>query len=123
MWTIDPNNMENLLFGLAFSSLHNATLEYDDNSFAERMMKSTAEDDNMTVDELKEELSEGLENMLQSKGNQFIANTIETLQNFIKNPDDIVMSATPSTPISIGSLGMYRNNPSKIIEELNLKVE
>lgn len=121
--TIDPNNMESMMYGVMFSSLSNASIKFEDDSFVERLMQKTAEEEGVSVADLKKEMIEGMEQMMQSEDNNFVKSTFQAVKNFINKPDKISISASPSAPVNLGSLGMYRNNPAKIIEELKLEIE
>lgn len=105
------------LFGAEFI---NAKVTYEDDSFVERILKSGAESQDITLEEAKEALIEDLESQAESEA--LPANFVAEMKEFINNPDSFSMTFSPEQPVPFSSF-LELNTPEEIVDRLNISFE
>ena len=105
------------LFGAEFI---NAKITYEDDSFVERILKSGAEAEGITLEEAKEALIADLE--AEADGDALPANFVAEMKDFINNPDSFSMTFSPEQPVPFSSF-LELNTPEAVVDRLNVSFE
>ena len=105
------------LFGAEFI---NAKITYEDDSFVERILKSGAEAEGITLEEAKEALIADLE--AEADGDALPENFVAEMKDFINNPDSFSMTFSPEQPVPFSSF-LELSTPEAVVDRLNVSFE
>ena len=97
-------------------------LAYVDDSLLERVLKQEAAEKGVDVPTFKTTLADQSEAFLQKKQLPHTASIMTALKQFIENPRQLSISATPATPVSLGEIGSA-GSPEAVAKLLNLQVK
>ena len=118
---IEQTNILALLFGYPQILLHQATLNYKDNSLVPRLFESGAKKNGQGLSDFKLEIMQKIDQMISKKGDEFAAETLRAIRGFIDDPKKIGISASPQKPVPIGLIQGLKDFQS-ISKLLNLKI-
>lgn len=126
----DPKQPLTLLFSYPNYQLNSAEFTYTDQSLVNRMMKQEAENSAISVEELKQRLSDKINAMLaadletsneMSDAEVNVAkNAAEAFIKFINDPQSITISINPEQAVTLGEITQAQNDPAKLIALLNM---
>ena len=126
----DPKQPLTLLFSYPNYQLNSAEFTYTDQSLVNRMMKQEAENSAISVEELKQRLSDKINAMLaadletsneMSDAEVNVAkNAAEAFIKFINDPQSITISINPEQAVTLGEITQAQNDPAKLITLLNM---
>lgn len=100
------------------------SLEYEDDSFMERMAKLSAQDANKSVEAYKDErLKKAKAELSAAKAasQEYETALNEAMLNFLEDPQSFELSIDPKEPISLSILNQLKSR-NEILKTLNLKV-
>ena len=127
----DPEQPVALLFAYPNFQLNAAEFTYTDNSFIERLLKQEAQMSGMTVEELKQRISDKINALLaadiENKNNELsdeqiklASNATEAFIKFINDPKSITISVNPEQAVTLGEVTQTQHDPAKLIALLNM---
>ncbi|MFT5809003.1 MAG: hypothetical protein ACI9LG_003333 [Moritella dasanensis] len=127
----DPKQPVSLLFAYPNFQLNAAEFTYTDASFVERLFKQEAQSSDMTVEELKQDMSDKISALLaadiENKNNELSDEQIkvasgatEAFIKFINDPQSLTISVNPEKAITLGEITQTQNDPAKLIALLNM---
>ena len=126
----DPKQPLTLLFSYPNYQLNSAELTYTDQSLVNRIMKQEAENSAISVEELKQRLSDKINAMLAadletsnktSDAELNVAkNAAEAFIKFINDPQSITISINPEQAVTLGEITQTQHDPAKLITLLNM---
>lgn len=127
----DPKQPISVLFSYPNYQLNAAEFTYTDNSFVERLLKQEAQNSDMSVEELKQRISDKVNALLaadiENKNQQLSDSEIEVAKNateafikFINKPESITISINPEKTVTLGEITQTQNDPAKLIALLNM---
>ena len=102
-------------------NVQSASFIYDDDSFFERTVKAAATQERMKPSDIIAEAAAKIDIELAKAKNDFSRQVLMTLQQFIKDPKIISISAHPVEPVSIGTI-QATDDPHDLLKLLNVKV-
>lgn len=129
--TLEDVHLDNpmmVMMGMQKLKLKSGKLTFKDDSLLERNLKMAAKQKGKDVDEIVDEGVAILERDIaaaEKRGDDFSADAMEEVIAFLRDPDEISITASPEHPVSIDTmmrLGMQQD-PSHLIKQLNLRVE
>jgi len=106
-------------------TLHAAEINYQDNSFVEKLLESMAAESNQNVEQFKAQLTAGLAENAQffiSSDNPTAMAALEEAMAFINNPKGFTISANPQNPLLVSEL-TSASDPQTWMMMLNLEIE
>jgi hypothetical protein len=106
-------------------TLHAAEINYQDNSFVEKLLESMAAESNQDVEQFKAQLTAGLAENAQffiSPDNPTAMAALEEAMAFINNPKGFTISANPQKPLLVSEL-TSASDPQTWMTMLNLEIE
>ena len=126
----DPKQPLTLLFSYPNYQLNSAEFTYTDQSLVNRMMKQEAENSAISVEELKQRLSDKINAMLAADletSNEMsdvevnvAKNAAEAFIKFINDPQSITISINPEQAVTLGEITQAQHDPAKLITLLNM---
>ncbi|SQD77006.1 hypothetical protein [Moritella yayanosii] len=126
----DPKQPLTLLFSYPNYQLNSAEFTYTDQSLVKRMMKQEAENSAISVEELKQRLSDKINAMLAadletshelSDAEVNVAkNAAAAFIKFINDPQSITISINPEQAVTLGEITQAQHDPAKLIALLNM---
>lgn len=126
----DPKQPITLLFSYPNYQLNAAEFTYTDNSFVERLLKQEAQRSDISVEELKQRLSDKINAMLAADLETSNAlsdvevnvakNATEAFIKFINDPQSITISLNPEQTVTFGEITQAQHDPAKLIALLNM---
>ncbi|MGC3833617.1 hypothetical protein [Moritella viscosa] len=127
----DPKQPISLLFSYPNYQLNTATFTYTDQSFIQRLLKQEAQTSDISVEELKQRVSDKVNNLLaadlENKNNELsdaeiklAKNAAATFVKFINDPKSITISVNPEQAVTLGEITQTQNDPAKLIALLNM---
>ena len=114
--TPDQAMVDNFPFSLFGAEFVGAKIQYSDDSFFEKIMEQTAEEQGISVKEAKEEAIEGLE----AGADELPADFIKEMKNFINDPETFTITFDPDSPVPLSNLMGAVESPEAIVELLNI---
>lgn len=118
---IEQKNILALLFGYPQILLHQATLNYKDNSLVPRLLESGAKKNGKGLKDFKLEIIQKIDHMISKEGDEFSAEILRAIRGFIDDPKKIGISVSPQKPVPIGLIQGLKDFQS-IGKLLNLKI-
>ncbi|MDX2322020.1 MAG: hypothetical protein QNK26_15650 [Moritella sp.] len=127
----DPEQPVALLFAYPNFQLNAAEFTYTDNSFVERLFKQEAQTSDISVEELKQRISDQINTLLaadiENENNKLsdeqiklAGNATEAFIKFINDPKSITISVNPEQAVTLGEITQQQNDPAKLISLLNM---
>ncbi|PKH06737.1 hypothetical protein [Moritella sp. Urea-trap-13] len=127
----DPQQPVSLLFAYPNFQLNAAEFTYTDKSFVERLFKQEAQSSDISVEELKQHMSDKISALLaadiENKNNELSEEQIklassatEAFIKFINDPKSITISVNPEQAVTLGEITQTQNDPAKLISLLNM---
>ncbi len=115
----NPQAAQQALATLAFTS---ARLDIDNQAFIQSVMRKTAEEEQKSVDDVRDEILVGVSMAVQSLGDPATAEMIENaITSFLKNPRKLTVEAAPEQPLPLTQImGLAAVAPQAIISQINL---
>jgi len=99
------NNINNTILGL---QIKEAKLEFKDDSYMNRLLKSYANESNMSLSAFRTKLIADIKQDFDDKKIKINASSVENIQAFVKKPEEIILTLYPFRPVGIGSLKHYK---------------
>jgi len=122
----DINLAPEAIIGIFFTfpqiMLHNAKVEYKDDSLFERFLKLTADKEHINVTDFKNFIITKIKQDIKQENDTFIRTVLSKIENFIEDPDELSITAYPASPVSISSI-LSVNSPKDCIKMLNLQIQ
>lgn len=118
---IEQKNILALLFGYPQILLHQATLNYKDNSLVPRLFELGAKKNGKGLNDFKLEIIQKIDHMISKEGDEFSAETLRAIRGFIDDPKKIGISVSPQKPVPIGLIQGLKDFQS-ISKLLNIKI-
>ena len=126
----DPKQPLTLLFSYPNYQLNSAELTYTDQSLVNRIMKQEAENSAISVEELKQRLSDKINailaadletsNKMSDAELNVAKNAAEAFIKFINDPQSITISINPEQAVTLGEITQTQHDPAKLITLLNM---
>ena len=104
---ITPDNILSYLMDPSSITVESAELAYADASFVQRSLEQAAKDQGVSPDEVRTEALAAMEEIVseaRSAGSERGIAVMQALQEFIKAPGGIRITANPPQPVTVGSL-------------------
>lgn len=120
--SLEPEKIVGLLFSFPQIIFHEAKVEYDDDSLAERLMKLGAEKQQVNVEDFKKSLIQDVEKEIAKEKDDFTKKALSEINKFLEDPEKFSVSASPSKPQPFGKI-MRTNKPQDIIKLLNIQIK
>jgi len=99
------NNIDKAALGFRIKE---AKMEFIDESYIERIIKSYAKDDKMTLSAFRKKLIGDIKQDFADKEMKLSDSSIKNILNFVKKPEKIVLTMYPYRPVGIESLKHYK---------------
>ncbi len=119
---LDKDNLGSLLFSWPWILVSDLQIGYEDDSFLPRVMEYAAKQEGMSWEELRRELTSGIEREVRVADSEFARDSLERLREFAEDPKRISISASPEDPQSVGKI-MRIQRLEDLIELLNVRVK
>ncbi|QUM76325.1 hypothetical protein HWV00_08890 [Moritella sp. 24] len=127
----DPKQPVSLLFSYPNYQLNAAKFTYTDESFIKRLIEQEAQTSDISVEELKQRISdkitvmldadlENANNELSDAEIKLAKNAAETFIKFINDPKSITVSINPEEAVTLGEITQNQADPAKLIALLNM---
>lgn len=120
--SLDPDEIAGLLFNFQQIIFHEAKIKYEDDSLAERIIKLGAKEQQTNVKDFKKSLIQEVEKEIEKEKDDFTKKAFSEIQEFIKDPEEFTISASPSQPYPLGRI-MRLDNPKDIFKLLNIQIK
>jgi hypothetical protein len=120
--SLEPEEIAGLLFSFPQLIFHEATIKYNDDSLAERLMELSAERKQVSVEDFRRSLIQDIENEIAKEKDDFTKKVLSEIKKFLESPDKFSISASPSKPQSFGRI-MRTNKPQEVIKLLNIQIK
>jgi len=120
--SLEPEEIAGLIFGFPQVIFHEAKIEYDDDSLAERLMKFGAKEQKVSTDDFRKTLIKNVETEISKEKDEFAQKALSEIKEFLADPDELSISASPSKPQPIGRI-MRTNDPKDMIKLLNIHIK
>lgn len=120
--SLASEEMAGLLFAFPQIIFHEAKIEYDDDSLAERLMKLGAREEHVTLEEFKTYLIDEIDAEIKNEQDDFTQKALKQIKSFLEDPKQLSISASPEKPYSFGSI-MRTDTPKDIIKLLNIHIK
>ena len=120
--SLEPEEIAGLLFTFPQVIFHEAKIEYDDDSLADRLMKLGAKEQQVSLEDFKKSLIENIETEISKEKDDFTKKALSEIKEFLEDPKKFSISATPSKPYPFGRI-MRTNDPKDVIKLLNIHIK
>ncbi|MBD3307204.1 hypothetical protein GF339_12305 [candidate division KSB3 bacterium] len=80
-----------------------------------------AEQEGKTVDEVIDDMTKEIDDMIAREANAFTRDALEALKRFVRDPDEIRIVVDPDAPVPLGRLQGV--DPLRLPEILNIQVK
>jgi hypothetical protein len=120
--SLEPEEIAGLLFTFPQVIFHDAKIEYDDDSLAERLMKLGAKERQISFEDLKKSLIEDVETEIAKEEDDFTKKALSEIKAFLEDPKEFSISASPEKPYSFGRI-MSTGGPKDVIKLLNIQIK
>lgn len=118
----DPDEMLGLLFTYPQLLIHDAKIDYRDDSLIQRTLQYSARKNGIQVKELKEQLFEMLQAEIDNEKDKFTKNALKAVKKFIEKPEKFSISVSPSKPTPVGRI-FSAKDPNDLIEMLDIQIK
>lgn len=120
--SLEPKEIAGLLFTFPQVLFHEAKIEYDDDSLAERLMKLGAKEQQVTLEDFKKSLIKNVETKIVKEKDDFTKKALIEIKEFLEDPEEFSISASPPKPYPFGRI-MRTNDPKDVIKLLNIHIK
>lgn len=129
--TLEDVHLDNpmmLMMGMQKLKLKSGKITFRNDSLIERNLAAVAKEQGKDVDDLVDEGVAALKQQIavaEQRDDKFSAEALEEVMDFLRDPDEISITANPENPVTIDTmmrLGMQQD-PGHLIKQLNLRVE
>jgi len=111
-----------LLFTFPQVIFHEAKIQYEDDSLAERLMKLEAKERQTNVKDFKKSLIQEITKDIEKEKDDFTKKALSEIKEFLEDPEEFSISASPSKPYPFGRI-MRVDDPKDIVKLLNIKIK
>lgn len=118
----DPERPATLLLTYPRLLLKRADLAYTDDSLVERLLKQEAARRGSDVAAVKQALIKDARDAMPQEQSPLLAGALTAFAQFIENPHQLSISATPPVAVPLGDLGRA-GSPEAMAKALNLQVK
>ncbi|MEE4359679.1 MAG: peptidoglycan-binding protein [Desulfococcaceae bacterium] len=101
---LSPENFMGILFTFPQIILHKAEIVYKDDSLAERYFALEAKEKDMDTDKFKSLMIQEIEKEIEKEKNDFARNLLVKIKDFVNDPEEFSISATPESPSPLGQI-------------------
>lgn len=102
------------------AKIKEASIEFDDDSYIERLFKVFAEQHNTDVDTYRASLLEGMQGEFDARELKLNPDTVSNLKKFLAEPGKLIVTMYPFNPVGIESIKHYK--PGDVPMLLNLQI-
>ena len=120
--SLEPEEIDGLLINFQQILFHEAKIEYEDDSLAERLMKLGAKEQQVTLEDFKKSLIENVEKEIAKEKDDFTRKALNEIKAFIEDPESLSISLAPEKPYPFGRI-MRVNDPKYIAKLLNIQIK
>ena len=120
--SLEQEAIAGLLFSFRQIIFHEAKIEYNDDSLAERLIKLGAKEQQVSAEDFRKTLIKNVETEIAKEKDEFAQKALSEVKEFLADPDEISISASPSKPQPLGRI-MRTNDPKDIINLLNIHIK
>lgn len=120
--SLEPEKIAGLLFTFPQVIFHEARIEYNDDTLAERLMKLGAKEQQVPLEDFKKSLIKKVETEIANEKDEFTQKALNEIKRFLTDPDELSISASPSKPLPLGRI-MRTNDPKDVIKLLNIHIK
>jgi hypothetical protein len=120
--SLEPEEVAGLLFAFPQVIFHEAKIEYDDDSLAERLMKLGAKEQQIAFEDFKKSLIENVETEIAKEKDDFTKKALSEIKAFLEDPEEFSISASPSKPYPFGRI-MRTDDPKDVVKLLNIHIK
>jgi hypothetical protein len=110
------------LFTIPHIMLHEAQIQYEDDSLAERLIQLGARRRRTSAEEFKGTVMDEVEKAIEREKDDFTKKALVEIKKFIQDPHKFSIWASPSKPQPLGRL-MRVSDPKDIIKLLNIRIQ
>ncbi len=120
--SFEPEEIAGLLLTFPQVIFHEAKIEYDDDSLAERLMKLGAKEKKVALEDFKKSLIENVETEIAKEKDNFTKKALSEIKAFLEDPEEFSISASPSKPYPLGRI-MRTGDPKDVVKLLNIYIK
>lgn len=120
--SLEPEEIAGLLFTFPQVIFHEAKIEYDDDSLAERLMKLGAKKQQVAFKDFKKSLIKNVEIKIAKEKDDFTKKALSEIKAFLEDPEEFSISASPSKPYSFGRI-MRTDDLKDVVKLLNIHIK
>ena len=120
--SLEPEEIAGLLFTFQQVIFHEAKIEYNDDSLAERLMKLGAKEQQIALEDFQKSLIKNVETEITNEKDDFTKKALSEIKAFLEDPEEFSISASPSKPYPFGRI-MRIDDPKDIVKLLNIKIK
>jgi len=120
--SLEQEAIAGLLFSFRQIIFHEAKIEYNDDSLAERLIKLGAKEQQVSTEDFRKALIKNVETEIAKEKDEFAQKALSEVKEFLVDPDEFSISASPSKPQPLGRI-MRANDPKDIINLLNIHIK
>lgn len=120
--SLEPEEIAGLLFTFPQVIFHEAKIEYNDDSLAERLLKFGAKEQQVSLGDFKKSLIENVETEIAKEKDDFTKKALNEIKEFLEDPEELSISASPSKPYPFGRI-MRTDDPKDVIKLLNIHIK
>jgi len=118
----DPDSLLSLDSSFPNILIHNTEISFHNESLVQRFFQRKAEEEGREVATIRQEMIELIDEEISGTNEPFFQETLQSLKEFIKNPDKITVELAPETPISLDRI-LEIKNLKEAAKLLNAKVK
>lgn len=120
--SLEPKELAGLLFTFPQLIFHEAKIEYNDDTLAERLIKLGAKEQQVSPEEFRKFLIENVETEIEQEKDEFVQNALKEVKEFLSDPKEFSISLSPPKPQPLGRI-MRANDPKDMIKLLNIRIK
>lgn len=120
--SLEPDEIAGLLFTFPQIIFHEAKIEYDDDSLADRLMKFGAKEQQVALEDFKKSLIKNFETEIAKEKDNFTKKALSEIKAFLEDPEEFSISASPSKPCPFGRI-MRTDDPKDVVKLLNIHIK
>lgn len=120
--SLEPKELAGLLFTFPQLIFHEAKIEYNDDTLAERFIKLGAKEQQVSPEEFRKFLIENVETEIEQEKDEFVQNALKEVKEFLSDPKEFSISLSPPKPQPLGRI-MRANDPKDMIKLLNIRIK
>jgi len=120
--SLEPEEIAGPFFSFPQVIFHEAKIEYDDDSLAERLMRLGAKEQQVNIEDFKKSLIQDVEKEIAKEKDDFTKKVLSEVKQFLESPENFSVSASPSKPYPFGRI-MRTDKPQDVIKLLNIQIK